>query len=352
MLESQFHIPLRGCDDLREPTWFERARVALGGAAPDLRTGSRVLPDPVQAVNTLFLGLYTTGLVDVLSVMVDDRLVFVDRVGDGGHLARAHALTLRALQGARPFQSLQVAVEVEHEGLQVLVQVDMASTFRAGSDALQVRLSAKIDQLAPRVGESARGYDRRLRAFAASYTQIEGYRLSLQGLAERVGETLAQAFDDAPIRFDGTWIRVVQVQPAQIGAFRDLLFGNEVLRPRYRPMPQFARRGVYSDPFVYFYFDPYYDFLNWVVLDAVLYEAAWRTRDVRVVEPAGTLVFRGHEADRGAHSTGTLDAVGFTRTGHLRVNPVVPRPKVSGDPLSHMDGWEPVTTDWLHAQGH
>lgn len=352
MLESQFHIPLRGHDELREPTWLERLGRVVGASEPELRTGYRLLDDPVQTVSTLFLGLHTAGLVDVRAVLIDDRLAFLDRGGEGALLARAHALTLRSLAGDRPFERLVVTAEVEHEGLQVLAHFEIRTPFRTGTDALQVHLSAKIDQLAPRPGEGARAYDRRIRAFASAYPQIEGYRLSLQGLGERVGEILAQAFDDAPIRYDGTWIRVVQVQPAQIGAFRDLLFGDEVVRPRYRPMPQFMRRGAYSDPFVYFYYDPYYDFLNWVLLDAVLYEAAWRTRDVRIVEPAGTLLFRGHEADKGAHSTGTLDAVGFTRTGHLRVNPVVPRPRVSGDPLSDVDDWEPAGSAWLQAESH
>lgn len=352
MLESEFHIPLLGREEVRAPSFFERLGTWVG-STPDLRTGSMILQDPVQVASSVFLALYTTGLVDALSVSVDNRVVFVDRRGEGGHLARAHALAVRAVQAAGPdFRSLEVAVETEYEGMQVLAHIEILGAWPTGTDPLRVRMAAKVRELFPSLGESARAYDRRIRGFAASYALIEGYRTQLQGLAEHLAESLAQALNDAPLRFEGTWIRVVQVQPAQIGGFRDLLFGGEVLRPRYRAMPRLMRRGVFSDPFVYFYFDPYYDFLNWVVLDAMLYEGAWRSRDVRVLEPAGTLLFRGNEADAGAHSTGTLDAVGFTRTGHLRVNPVVPRPKQSGDPLAGDEDWEPPGSDWSYANTH
>ena len=56
---------------------------------------------------------------------------------------------------------------------------------------------------------------------------------------------------------------------------RGLEFGDQVEDPRYRPVPALDRRGAYAEPFVHYYYDPYYDYMNWVMLSAMWSHHSW-----------------------------------------------------------------------------
>ena len=54
-------------------------------------------------------------------------------------------------------------------------------------------------------------------------------------------------------RFDAaTTIQVIAPQDEQMGRFRDLIFGDNILQPQYRPAPVVERRGFLQTDFSIF----------------------------------------------------------------------------------------------------
>ena len=62
-------------------------------------------------------------------------------------------------------------------------------------------------------------------------------------------------------------MQLLRPSAQQIGRFRRLQFGDGVRAPMYRAVPTTQRSGAYHDPFYYYYYDPYYDFANYMMVD-------------------------------------------------------------------------------------
>ena len=123
----------------------------------------------------------------------------------------------------------------------------------------------------------------------------DGYRLALDGLTHRIADKLGLALVGARARTEPAAVQIIMPGAKQIGGFRKLAFGDGVQEPRYRPVPTYQRGGAYADPFFYYYYDPYYDFMSWVMLDSMLYQHTWQSPNVLVVSPAGDALGTGSE---------------------------------------------------------
>jgi len=55
--------------------------------------------------------------------------------------------------------------------------------------------------------------------------------------------------------------------PPQIARFRRLGFATGD-GARYRPVPPGSARAPTADPFYYYYYDPYYSFMNYLMIDS------------------------------------------------------------------------------------
>src|SRR5204863_4977352 len=104
-------------------------------------------------------------------------------------------------------------------------------------------------------------------------------------LADKLGLTLVGA--RAKVR--PATVQIIRPGPQQLGRFRKLPFGSDVARPHYRPVPTYQRSGAYADPFFYYYYDPYYDYMSWIMLDTMLHQHYWHSPAIQVVDTSGTL---------------------------------------------------------------
>ena len=111
-----------------------------------------------------------------------------------------------------------------------------------------------------------------------------------------------------------------------LGRFRELTFGDRVKEPTYRAVPTHQRSGAYADPFYYYYYDPYFGFTHFLLLDYMIGHDHWHTDGVAVVSPDGDTLYTGAEA--AAHPEDRLDAegsaVGFGDDGNLTVSDTIP----------------------------
>ena len=131
-------------------------------------------------------------------------------------------------------------------------------------------------------------------------------------------------------------MQLVRPSGAQVGKFRRLQFGSNVVAPSYRAVP--ARRRTNrndDDPFYYYYDDPYYDFATYVVLDSMLHDHTWHSPDVHVCDYSGAELCRGDsmpaEAEAVSHGWLGADAVCYGDDGELAVSDDWPDSNDSAD---------------------
>jgi hypothetical protein len=97
------------------------------------------------------------------------------------------------------------------------------------------------------------------------------------------------------VRTEPASVQIIRPDARQISRFRELGFGDSVSEPAYRPVPTRQRYGAYADPFYYYYYDPYYDFMSWVLVDSMIH-SAWHPGYVHVVDPGGAFLYSGDQA--------------------------------------------------------
>jgi hypothetical protein len=151
---------------------------------------------------------------------------------------------------------------------------------------------------------------------------VEAARRVLESLAERFADALRTSIVGAKVRTASAEIRLVAPEPPQMARFRRLGFGDDVEEPAYRGLPTYQRAGVYADPFYYYYYDPYYDLTNWLLLDTLLRHQYAYAPMVHVVDPRGAELFTADAAP--ADGLWGSDAISFDRAGELVVDQTIP----------------------------
>jgi len=171
---------------------------------------------------------------------------------------------------------------------------------------------------------------------------------AIKRFSELLKLSLSRALPYCPLRSGDTYLQLIAPQDEQLGRFRDLTFVDALLQPQYRPAPMVERRGFFADRFLYFYYDPYFNFLNWILVDCMVESGVLNEPEVRVVEPGGVPLFRGPECDQKKNNCGwRRAAVVYDSEGRMRVSERVGEPTITGDPLSDVSRFTPVNpTEW------
>jgi hypothetical protein len=192
-------------------------------------------------------------------------------------------------------------------GLHLLFDARVNLRAMEGDPHLTVEVSGRPEELRIRRGESAQEYALRVRELTRNDGGAEAYRRALQQIAEDVAHHLVRELPGARVEVVDAQVQIVRPGQRELARFRGLRFGRDVVEPSYRPVPTQARAGAYADPFVYFYYDPYWDFTSYLLIDSMLHLHHWHTPDVVVVDPSGAPLFDGAHVDAG--EAGLLDAV-------------------------------------------
>jgi uncharacterized membrane protein YgcG len=309
MLKSAITVDLPSAVADRSKTAVEWVR-SLFGARLDLRSNQEELTiSALSLVAGMVEGFAAAGIKDVISFVVDKRVVYLDtrEVTDDLELILAAAEQKRILE--RPFKEMHLVLSHKEAGLHALIDVRIRNRVLLGEEEMHLDLSARLEELQIQAGESADAYRARIEAFMKDQGRTEGYRASLDELTRRIADKLSLTLVGARARVEPAVVQIIRPGAPQLGRFRKLAFGGGVERPHYRPVPTYQRSGAYADPFFYYYYDPYYDFMSWVMLDSMLHQHYWHSPTIQVVDTSGALVGTGAQVDTATGDWAGRDAV-------------------------------------------
>jgi len=325
--------------------------IALMGGGSQKGSGSGVEIMVVEA-ETVFKrltdGFKSAGLNNVISLMVDDDVMFVDNDAEQDDLDLAVSQVIHSGRLREALSDIRIVLETRWEGLHIVLDLEIQTSVVLGREEVHLELVGRVEELHIQVGETARDFDKRVREFTQDYSRIEGYRTAMTTFADRVKQALASQLPDCPIRRSKVYLQVLALQNAQLATLRHLKFGDQVVPPAYRPSPLIERKGLFADRFLYFYYDPYYNYLNWIVLDSLVQDGAWKSPLVRIVEPGGVVVGTGDKLGGDeAPFQAPKDLVIFDVDGNLVVSERVPLLDLPGDPFEDASRWTPEDrTTW------
>ncbi len=314
---------------------------SLFGAQIDLRSGKEALTvSAFSLVEGTVLALSKAGITNAISFLVDKKVVYLDTNDVPDDIALIGQAAQESGLLDRPFKQMHLVLTHQETGLHTLLDIQIMNEVILGEAEMQVELSARVEEMRVRPGESAQAYAERVRAFG-NPTALDPYRIALDELTERVANALRTSLAGARVKSEAAVIQLIRPEADQIARFRGLGFGNDVSAPAYRPVPTLQRNGAYADPYYYYYYDPYYDFMSWVLISNMMspsygygYGYGYGGPSIYVVDPGGNALFTGATASQ--HSgDGWVGggAVSFDGSGSVAVADTIPVETGAGDAL-------------------
>ncbi|MCE9578792.1 MAG: hypothetical protein K8W52_37050 [Deltaproteobacteria bacterium] len=346
MLRSRILVDLPSVETDRRMGVFEWLR-SLFGATIDLRSGREELTvGACSLVEGLVAAFARAGVTDALSFLVDKRVVYLD----ANEVPDDLPLILKAAEETgildRPFREMHLAVAHQDGRLHTIFDCAITSQVALGEAEMVIEVSSRRVDFRVAHGESAQTYAERVKALAGDPAGFEPMRAELDQRIAQVAEALRAALVGAKVTTAPSYVQLIRPGARQIGRFGKLPFGDQVLDPKYRAVPTTQRTGAYADPFYYHYSDPYYDYTNYVIVDAMVHHATWASPHVHVVDPAGTLLFTGDTATtHGADPWIGQDAVGYDPSGNVCVSEALADTSTSTfDAYAPVDSGSPIDT--------
>jgi hypothetical protein len=321
MLRSSIRVDLPSVETQRSPGPIEWLRTMFG-AELDLRSGKEELTvGAFSLVEGLVKGFAGAGVDDVISFLVDKKVVYIDT----NDVPRDLPLIAKAAEAAgvfeRRFREMHLVLAHKDAALHTILDCKITNQVLLGEAEMVIELSGRLLDLQIRPGETAEDYAERVKSFAAQPESFEPARRWLDAFTRRVAAALGQVLVGAKVTHEDAIVQLVRPGAQQISRFSKLGFGAEVESPTYRPVPTAERAGAYADPFYYYYYDPYYDYMNFVLVGAMMHQSLWQSPRVMVVDPIGTPLFSGVDAASHA-SDGWVghDAVNYDTDGGLALS--------------------------------
>ena len=327
MLYSSIHVDLPSEELLRRKTALEwiagliGRNVALGTGEGELRTVTGL-----SLFERIVAGLSEVGITDVLSVLVDHKLAYVDTDANSGDLATAVAeLDARGLL-ERPFESMHMVLSRRHEGLHALVDVRLHRRVAIGAPELQIALAGRVEALQIRRGEGPSDYAERLRAVAREPAPIVRAQAEFAQLVTDTAAALERALAEQVMSIDRSPVelRLVRPGPRALDRFRRLAWGPAVQMPSYRAVPAGQGSRAAQEPFRRHYDDPYFDFATWVLLTEIVAGRGWLGLDYAVLDEAGERLWGPANAVGQAPVGGDVADPVTIVDGAVVVDPAVP----------------------------
>lgn len=348
MLVSDIYIDLPSEEIRRSKSGWELFSSWLGQDESQGTGKERLTVNAFEVFGKLVLGLKSSGLTNVISLMIDDDVIFVDETAEDNDLLVMVRKLAESGRTEQPMNDLRLVLETKNQGIHFVLDVEILTSVRLGQEELHLQVSGRIDELAVQQGETAADFDTRVRAFARDWDAAHEYMKAMKRFSEMLKLSLKRALPYCPLRSGETYFQIIAPQAEQIGRFRDLVFGDQLLPQEYRPAPMVERRGFFADRFLYFYYDPYFNFLNWIIVDEMMRSSCFDRENVLVVEPGGMALFKGHELDEKRQRFGWISqALTYDAVGRIQVSERIGDPAIKGDPLSDYSRFTPGNpTEW------
>jgi len=316
MLKSKIIVDLPSVETNRRMGPIEWVR-SLFGAKIDLRSGKEELTvGAFSLVEGLVAAFEAASVTDAISFLVDKKVVYLDTndVPDDLPLIAKAAEESAILD--KSFREMHLVLAHKTPSLHTILDCSIASGVVLGDAEMEIEISARLPSLQIQKGESADDYATRVKAFATKENSFEPGRHELDQLVDRVADALRSKLVGAKVTREDATVQVIRPDRQQISKFGSLGFGNDVRAPQYRAVPTMQRAGAYADPFYYYYYDPYYDFMNYLLIDSMIHDMAWHSNYVQVVEPTGAPLLSGTDAANHANDNWVgHDAVDYSSGG-------------------------------------
>jgi hypothetical protein len=328
MLRCNISVDLPSVETERHKGPIEWVR-SLFGAQIDLRSGKEDITIGAFALVEALVGACAdAGVDDAISFLVDKKVIYADPNDVPSDLP----LIVIAAQNAgvfnRKFNEMHLVLAYKTQTLHTIIDCTITNHVMLGEAELKVMLSSRVCSMQVGAGETAQQYADRVRGFAKTEGGFEPFRQEQDQLGQRLVHALRRRFTGSSVTCDGASVQLLRPSAQQIGRFRRLQFGDGVRAPMYRAVPTTQRSGAYHDPFYYYYYDPYYDFANYMMVDAMLHDSAWHSPHVHVCNTDGTEVCNGAEMPEQAGALEAAwtghDAVCFADDGALQIDDACP----------------------------
>lgn len=322
MLNARIIVDLPSAELERKQTLFERLRSLLG-ATIDLRSGhEEITVGAFALVGALADGFAAAGVTDAISFLIDRNVIYMDNHEVHDDLPEIVRLAEMAGVLDKTFTEMHLVMAHRSATLHTIFDCRITNRVILGHAEMTVDVSGRLFETQIQPGEAAKAYADRIKQFAAREASFEPARGELDILVERVANSLERTLPGSRIGVQSATVRIVRPDRAQIGRFKQLGFGAEARRPSYRSVPTKHRHGAYSDPFYYYYYDPYYDYVNYYLVDSILDGSGWHSPHVHVVDPHGTELFTADRAPAASDACWVgPDAVQFDAAGTVQVDP-------------------------------
>jgi diguanylate cyclase (GGDEF)-like protein len=296
MLQSEIFISLPSVDVASQKGFWNRMRSQVDSELESKEGAKKqVVLQSVSLLTALAQGFAKAGVNDIVSLIVDDEVVFLDTMGRDDDLRFA----LEAVMNLPPEKSSfnQVFLVLEHvlDDMHIVIEATVHAKYREGSYPMRIRSMGRIMTLRPNPGELAPNYAGRVREFVRNPDAIQLYREKLTAFSMGIVRSMEEALPGCPMRITKTLVQVTRLEPEQIQALGGLALGGQIPGQQYRPAPEEGSTGGLDDRYEYFYYDPYHLLVNWCLLDAMLTERSWSAKHFRVVHPTGSILHRGED---------------------------------------------------------
>ncbi len=297
MIKSIISVDLPSVDSERRKNLFDQLK-ELFGARINLRTGyEETTVSAFSLIDGVCNALTRAQISDAISLIVDKKVVYLDTQNVTSDIGWLWQTARDRGVFEADFQEMHVAFSQREAGLYVIVDVRVQRRVLRGTAEMTVELAARPEALVVQSGESAEGYAARVTSYARDEAAIARERAALDGIAQRVAGELGRALPGSRVSAQPAHVQLIRQESRQLRRFGKLGWGAAATPPHYRPVPTQARSGAYADPFYYYWHDPYWDFANYMMLDAVLHHGGWHSPEVVVVNPEGERLYSADQAE-------------------------------------------------------
>lgn len=171
---------------------------------------------------------------NAISLKVDESIVYLDANDEPHDLE----LMLNAANDSqmleREFNTMHLVFSQEDEGLRSIFDAKIDSDVLATGGQLTLTISARIQEMQIKRGESAKEYADRLRAWASEQTQLDQYKTALERKTQALSTLLGETFPGSKVSHEPVTIKLHQPTAEQVGNFRNLSFGNRTTDTEFR----------------------------------------------------------------------------------------------------------------------
>jgi hypothetical protein len=322
MLYATVVVDLPSVEGRRAMGPIEWVRSLFGGEL-DLRSGKDELTiGALSLLEGILDACRKAGIKNAISFLVDKKVVYLDPNDVDDDVSLILSACERAGVLDKKFREMHLALAHREAGVHAIIDIEIKNEVMLGEEEMGVTFTGRPEGLRVQSGETAPEYAERVRAFAKDGEAMESARRALDALADRFAHALRTSIAGAKVTALAAEIRLIAPESPQIARFRRLGFGGEIEEPGYRALPTYRRAGAYADPFYYYYYDPYYDFTNWLMLDTLLHHSYAHASLVHVVDPRGAELFTADAAPAGG--LWGSDVVSFDGAGQIAVDPSIP----------------------------